>query len=80
MNQWWSWGLTAVGVFGLYLAGKKSPWGWAVGIGAQILWFSYAIATRQWGFLVSSFAYGFVYTKNFHAWRKSELISSNEER
>lgn len=75
MNQLWSWGLTVVGVFGLYLAGKKSPWGWAVGIVAQILWLTYAIVTKQWGFLFSSFAYGFVYVKNFRAWRKIESDS-----
>ena len=72
MNQWWSWGLTAIGVFGLYLAGKKFAFGWAVGIVAQLLWFAYAIVTEQWGFLVSSFAYGFVYIKNFRSWRKVE--------
>ena len=75
MNQWWSWGLTSIGVFGLYLAGKKSPWGWAVGIGAQVIWLAYAITTRQWGFLISSFAYGFVYAKNFRSWRKTSVIS-----
>lgn len=67
--QWWSWILTAVGVFGLYLAGRRSPWGWAVGIAAQVLWLAYAISTEQWGFLASCFAYGWVYLRNFRAWR-----------
>lgn len=70
MNPYWSYVLTAVGVFGLYLAGRKSPWGWAVGIGAQGLWFAYAVATQQWGFIVSCLAYGTVYAKNFRAWRR----------
>lgn len=35
---WWSWLLTAFGVFGLWLAGRGTPWGWAVGLGAQGLW------------------------------------------
>lgn len=69
MIAYWSWILTAVGVFGLYLAGRKSPWGWAVGIGAQVLWFAYAVSTRQWGFVVSCIAYGAVYVRNFQAWR-----------
>lgn len=69
MNPYWSYVLTAVGIVGLYLAGRKSPWGWAVGIGAQALWLAYAIATQQWGFLVSCFAYGAVYVRNFRAWR-----------
>ena len=36
--QLWSWILTAIGVCSLYLADRRSPWGWAVGIGAQMLW------------------------------------------
>lgn len=62
----------AVGVFGLWLAGRKSKWGWAVGLGAQALWIIYAIATEQWGFIVSAAIYGAVYAKNFSSWRKSE--------
>ena len=57
MSQWWSWLLTAVGVFGLYLAGKRDRRGWVVGIGAQSLWIAYATATKQWGFYVSAVAY-----------------------
>lgn len=68
----WSWILTAVGVFGLYLAGRKSAYGWAVGMGAQVLWFAYAVSTEQWGFIVSCLAYGSVYLKNFRAWRAAE--------
>lgn len=73
MNQIWSWALTAVGVFGLYLAGRRSPWGWAVGIAAQTLWLAYAINTRQWGFLVSCFAYGAVYIRNFRRWQSEKV-------
>lgn len=75
MNQAWSWILTAVGVFGLYLAGRKNRAGWAVGIGAQVLWLTYAVTTRQWGFIVSAFAYGGVYLKNFLAWRKEARMN-----
>lgn len=71
--MYWSWILTAVGVFGLYLAGKKNKAGWAVGIGAQALWIAYALSTNQYGFLVSALAYGWVYSKNFLAWRREVL-------
>lgn len=70
MNQWWSWGLAAVGILGIYLAGKKLKSGWAVGIFAQLLWLAYAIATKQWGFLFTAFAYGSIYLKNYLAWRR----------
>ena len=67
MNAW-PWILTAVGVTSLYLAGRKVWWAWFVGLGAQILWLVYAIASYQYGFIVSAFAYGWVYAKNAKAW------------
>ncbi len=68
--MWWSWILTAVGVTGLYLAGKKVWWAWFVGLGAQALWLAYAVSTKQYGFLVSAVAYGWVYAKNGRAWMR----------
>jgi hypothetical protein len=76
--QLWSWILTAVGVFGLWLAGRKNPRGWAVGLGAQVLWVAYAISTRQYGFLVSAGAYSWVYLRNFRAWRAAVSPESGE--
>lgn len=67
---WWSIALAAVGIAGLWIAGRKNAWGWAIGIGAQVLWIIYAVATMQWGFIASALAYGFVYTKNFVSWRR----------
>lgn len=66
MTWWWSYLLTAVGVTGLYLAGRKSPWGWALGLGAQGLWLAYALVTEQYGFIVSSVAYGWVFGLNLY--------------
>lgn len=68
----WSWVLMVVGVLGLYLAGKKRAVGWAVGLGAQVLWVAYALTTHQYGFLVSALVYGWVYGRNFIAWHKEE--------
>jgi hypothetical protein len=71
--MWWSYLLAAVGVFGLWLVGRyKQWWTWLVGIGAQALWVAYAIATRQWGFIVSAGAYGWVYGRNAWRWRADE--------
>lgn len=68
MDALWSYLLTAVGVFGLWLSGRKDGRGWLVGLGAQVLWVAYAVTTQQWGFLVSAAAYGWVYAKNARAW------------
>ncbi len=66
----WSFALMAIGVLGIYLAGKKNKYGWAVGAFAQILWIIYAIATSQYGFIISALVYGWMYIKNFISWRK----------
>lgn len=62
----WSYLLAAVGVLGIYRAGRETrPWvGWVIGLAAQVLWVVYALATSQYGFLVSAAAYGTVYALN----------------
>ena len=77
MSPYWSYLLTAVGIFGIYLAGRKNLYGWAVGLGAQVLWIAYAISTEQWGFIVSAFAYGSVYARNWSRWAKEN--ENNEQ-
>ncbi|MFC8432243.1 hypothetical protein [Streptomyces sp. NPDC057253] len=72
MVAWWSWVLTAVGVTGLYFAGRRRALGWAIGLGAQVLWIGYALTTKQYGFLVSAGAYGWVYARNFRVWRSEK--------
>ena len=47
MNPGWSYILTAIGVFGLWLAGRKDWRGWLVGLSAQGVWLAYAVADRQ---------------------------------
>ena len=77
MSPWWSWVLTAIGVFGIYLTTKKSWWGYVVGLAAQALWITYAIVTRQWGFIASAFAYGSVYALGWYRWtRPSQKIDA----
>ncbi|MEU6362239.1 hypothetical protein [Streptomyces albidoflavus] len=71
MNPLWSYLLTAVGVTGLLLAGRMKRTGWLVGLGAQFLWAAYAAATQQYGFLISSFIYGYVYATNYLTWRRA---------
>lgn len=68
----WSVALAAIGILGLVLAGKKRSIGWAIGLPAQVTWITYALVTVQYGFILSAVAYGFVYAKNFIAWRKEE--------
>lgn len=80
VNQIWSWVLMAVGVTGLWLAGRGIWWSWFVGLGAQVLWLAYAIVTGQWGFIVSAFAYGFVYARNGVRWMRQRPRPTKRER
>ena len=73
---WWSWLLTAVGIVGLFLAGSKRKVGWAIGLGAQVLWVAYAIVSGQYGFLASAGAYGFVYARNWLRWRREQRTAA----
>lgn len=70
--MWWSFVLGAVGVLGLYIAGRKSWVGWAINAGAQVLWLAYALVTHQYGFIFTALAYGAVYVRNLRAWRADE--------
>lgn len=72
----WSLTLATVGIFGLWLAGRKNYWGWAVGLGAQVLWFAYAIVTEQYGFIISALAYGWVYGTNLRRWLKDSKAAA----
>ncbi len=66
----WSVALAIVGLTGQHIAGKKSHWGWFIGMCAQSLWFVFAIRTEQYGFILLCCAYFGIYWKNWQAWRK----------
>lgn len=72
----WSYILTAIGLVGLWAAGSKKSWGWLIGLSAQALWIAYALATEQHGFIISALCYGFVYARNFRAWRPKEVAET----
>lgn len=63
--------LAAVGIAGLWLAGSNRWAGWAIGIAAQVAWAIYAIVTHQYGFLLSSAGYAFVYSRNLLRWKRA---------
>jgi hypothetical protein len=69
---YWSWILMVVGVISIYFSGKKYWWGWLIGVGSEILWFVYAIVTRQYGFIVFAIVYASVFLKNAIQWRNEE--------
>lgn len=66
----WSWLLTVVGVFGIFLIGQKRIVGWVVLVVSELLWIWYAIDTAQYGFVAGALIYGAVYLVSFHRWAK----------
>ncbi len=70
VDQFWSWLLGIVGLLGFYLAGRRVWWAWYVNIINQIFWLAYSIITGQLGFLVTTFAYFFVFSKNAYQWTR----------
>jgi len=76
----WSFVLTGIGVLGLYIAGSKSLWGWAIGLAAQPLWIIFAVVTEQYGFIISGLIYGWVYARNLLRWRAEEKLVRAREK
>ncbi|MGW1059379.1 hypothetical protein [Micromonospora rubida] len=76
--QWWSWALTAIGLTGWWLTGRRMWQGWAVAIAVQILWLAYALATAQYGFIVASVAYGALAAHNLRRWLLTEATAPAE--
>lgn len=71
-NLLWSLFLAVIGIVGIYLAGSKNKYGWIVSFSTQIAWFIFAIVTKQYGFILSAVAYGWVYARNYLKWRKDK--------
>lgn len=69
-SQYWSWALTIVGVIGLYLVGKKIWWSWYINLGCQILWYAYAFATQQYGFVASATIYTIIFGYSAYTWTR----------
>lgn len=77
----WSWVLTSVGATAIFTGARKPLIGWGIGLClSQPLWLAYALATRQWGFLVSVAVYGYVFASNFRkAWRERTPVPTKEK-
>lgn len=77
IDWWWSWLLAGIGLTGLWLAGNHNVHGWRIGVAVQVLWITYAIVTRQWGFIASALAFGFVNGRNLMKWQRQSTCDSN---
>lgn len=79
VDPFWSYILTGIGLAGFVLAGSKVWWSWYVNIANQALWFAYAYITEQWGFLVGTFIYTYVFVRNAYLWTKARRDEGQTE-
>jgi hypothetical protein len=68
----WSWVLAILGITGIFLVGRKTIWGWLVLCLNEVLWVTYALVTKQYGFIAMAIAYVIVYLKSYSHWKKEE--------
>lgn len=74
---WWSVALTALGGLGwLLVTLERRIHGFTVGIAAQALWITYAVATRQWGFLGSAALFGAINALGVLRWRRARRATA----
>ena len=64
------WLLSVITIWMTLLAGNKTRWAWAVGLGNQALWLIWIIAVGAWGLLPMNLALWVVYTRNHLKWTK----------
>lgn len=73
MDTYGSWVLAVIGVAGIYFVGRKDKWGWFVLLFNECLWIAYALATKQYGFILSALAYAAVYIRSYIHWSKEPV-------
>jgi uncharacterized membrane protein len=64
--------LSVIGMTALILIGRRRWYGWAIAFGNECLWVGFAIATRQYGFIVGAIFYGTINLHNAMLWRNGK--------
>ena len=78
MPVWmWSHILSAIGITGWILIGRKKASGFVVSLIGQVVWIAYAVTTEQVGFIWGSLAYGTAQAYGLWRWIK-EKKTANE--
>lgn len=70
--------ITAIGLLGFWLAGKKIWWCWWVNVGNQVAWTIFAVVTGYYAFLIGTAFYFFVFTKNAIQWTREHYRGKDE--
>ncbi len=70
------WLLSAVTIWMTLLAGNKTRWAWAIGLGNQALWITWIVASESWGLIPMCLALIIVYARNHLKWVKTEVADA----
>lgn len=73
IHWWWSCGLASAGLLSTWLIAEGRRSGWALALAAQGAWFTYALVSEQWGFVVSSTAFAVINAHGLRRWRGRRL-------
>lgn len=71
--------ITAIGLLGFWLAGKKVWWCWWVNVANQVMWTIFAVGTGYYAFLFGTAFYFFVFTKNGIQWTREHLEQRRQD-
>lgn len=71
-------GLSALGITGQLLAGRRNAWGWILGLVSQCAWVTYIAATDQWSLIWGTVAYAVTYVINFRTERRKQRTERNQ--
>lgn len=64
------WVLSAITIWMTLLAGNKHRLAWLVGLGNQLLWLIWIVATGTWGLIPLNVALWIVYGRNHLKWQR----------
>lgn len=67
-----SWVIAALSFISLYLLTRKSKWGQAIGAVKEATFLLYALATHQYGFVVSTTSFTVMFLRGFIIWHRQE--------
>ncbi|QED11617.1 nicotinate ribosyltransferase [Arthrobacter phage Qui] len=70
-----SWAVTAIGIFGFFMAGKKVWWSWYINLSCQALWFAYAFYSGTPAFFFAASFYTIVFGWNAYKWTKAHFLN-----
>lgn len=63
-----SWVLTILGIVGFFVVSTGDKRGWLLNFSVQPIWLVYSLETKQYGFVLASVFYAWVFWRN---WRRA---------